>query len=299
MSIPTILKALTAYEQSIFEVIKEGADLALRGGGTEEERDLYEQHKRDVFKKGNQTFTDEAEKNAREHATKHLMDNHGLGRADAEKMTENVLKNIRGAIQMAPAAGKWIMVKLALAAVLVSGILTYVTGHHETEAEKIYRINMHNVDEMNREVEQSRALTEGLSMSVADFNTMTSMVAAPEPAPELRTPDAQAMPIVVAAAAAAPIVVEVETPTIRDSYVSTVGQVYRNSPAPVQNQIEQHVIQHDYNIDNSAAFTTHLHQMSEDWSRKNFPSSNRDPNNIHVDAVDGNGVRFGSANFHQ
>jgi hypothetical protein len=120
-------------------------------------------------------------------------------------------------------------------------------------------------------------------------------VASPSQIPAAAAP----IPIVVAAVATAPIEVDVETPTTRQTFTSTVGQVYRNSPPAVQNAIEQHAIQHDYDNDNSAAFAQHLHEMGEDWSRRNFPSNNNQRNNIHVDAVDGDGTLFGSANFHQ
>jgi hypothetical protein len=165
-----------------------------------------------------------------------------------------------------------------------------------------------------RHAEDTQRQIEALNTIVLktdDWNIMMGGIEvpmAPTPAPDAAAPEAAAapipieaapVPIEVAAVAAAPIEVEVETPTTRRAFTTTVGQVYRNSPPSVQSAIAQHAIQHDYNNDTSAAFAQHLHEMSEDWSRRNFPSNNNQPNNIHVDAVDGNGTKFGSADFHQ
>lgn len=175
-------------------------------------------------------------------------------------------------------------------------------------------------DSATREIDASKAQTEGttqetnasnaITLPTDDWNIMMGGLEVPSAAwaaavqeavgsPSQVPAAAAPIPIAVAAVAAAPIEVDVETPTSRRSFTTTVGQVYRNSPPSVQSAIEQHAIQHDYDNDTSAAFAQHLHEMDENWSRKNFPSSNNQPNNIHVDAVDGDGTKFGSADFHQ
>lgn len=209
-------------------------------------------------------------------------------------------------------ADKWFLAKVYIGLVFGGLTLTAITGYHapETQAEKDYHEIHARAKNLNEQIgyldhviipeDQFNVMVGGLLVSPAP--TPTPDTPAPEAAEAPKPIEAAPAPIEIPAVAAvetAPIVVDVETSGARQSVVSTVGQVYRNSPSPVQHAIEQHAIQHDYNNDNSAAFAQHLHQMSEDWSRRNFPSSQNQTNNIHIDAVDGNGVRFGSANFHQ
>ena len=242
-----LFDTIKGVEDNIMKVIKEGADLAARGGGTEAERTQWEQHVRDVCKNGIQSFNDEARKELERHTTKHLMDR-GASPEEARKWASQTLqkvKDLNEKVHPKVVAGeKWLMLQLGALLVFGGWALTTITGYREppNAADKMYGDMQHQAAVRAEETEN----LEAIQISEDDFNMLIGGLVKTAPPQIKSTPDAQPasaalgpFPPAVAAESKQPVAVTVTTPTGTQTITTTIGQVYTNAPPPVRRRIDQ------------------------------------------------------------
>lgn len=205
---------------------------------------------------------------------------------EAKKHTLHDLRDL--GIKAVPKLG-WLKFTAAVAA-MFAGVFTYVSTRPPTPEERDAQELRFQQREMQREGEQLNTIT----ISPEQMNIMIGglmVESAPTPTPEVTAPAAAAMPPAIAAVAAEPITVEVTTMggQRHEEKQSTVGQVYLQSPVPVRHMMEQRdppKIDHGYDHeDPNDCF--HRHCLGGGF-HKDFT----------VNAVDGNGVNFGSIHIH-
>ncbi len=243
----SLFKTVKGVEENIIKVVKEGADLAARGGGTETERAAWEQHVKDVCKDGNQSFNDEAQKEMERHTTKHLMDR-GAGKAEAQAWSSQTLKKVKDLnerIHPKVVAGeRWLMLKLGAALAFGGWALTAITGYNgpQTAADKMYGDMQHQAA-MRAEETQN---LEMIQVSEDDFNMLIGglvKTAAPDVQSTPDAPPASAPPApfppAVAAESKQLVTVTVATPSGTQIIATTIGQVYANAPPPVRERIDR------------------------------------------------------------
>lgn len=242
-----LFRTITGVEENIIQVVKEGADLAARGGGTATERAEWEQHVKDVCKNGSQRFNDETRKEIERQTTSHLMDR-GVSKAEAETWSSQTLakvKDLNDRIHPKVVAGEhWLMFKLAAVLAFGGWVLTAITGYHgpQTAADKMY-------DDMRNQasVRAGEASNPGLiQVSEDDFNMLIGglvKTVPPEVQPTPDGPPASAapgpFPPAVAAESQQPVAVTVATPNGTQTISTTIGQVYVNAPPPVRMRIRE------------------------------------------------------------
>lgn len=289
MSLATVGKVIGQVEQNIMRVVKEGTDL-LTKPHTKEDELKWEQDCKNVFKTSSQDIGDEAYSQAKEGATKHLMDR-GLSKEEAERWSENVVKKVmdqaekvRAGIPKVQQAAKLGWLKFVGAVTAIFGaVMTFSFMQRDERAEKSRKMLA-----FVEHVEEERKIM----VSREDFNVMAGsllVTSAPPvttsaPATAAAAPAAPApLPAPVAAIAAAPALVEIKTESGKTQTVkTTVERVYRSAPPRVQNIMRNYPaapIEHDY--DKPGPGPENGYQHSEQHPHKSFTVST-DFASIHV-----------------
>lgn len=240
MSIPSIAKTLTDFTQNLIKVTEEGINLQLRPH-TDAEQLKWEQDVRNVWSQGTHDVSDEAASDAREHATKHLIDG-GMSEQNAKKLVEQQLKKVvdlgeqaRKAIPKIGESAKlgWLKFVGAITALLAGGVIVAtVTSGPSSEQMAMYKSLQHEAVE--QEQLQRFLISEG------DFNMMTGglfVQSAPSPQEIPTALAAAAAPVAITAIAEEPAQVELANSSGTQNVMSTVGQVYLNAPQEVRREM--------------------------------------------------------------
>jgi hypothetical protein len=286
MSIANVGKVIGQVEQNIVRVVKEGTDLFTKPH-TEEDVQKWEQDCKNVFKTSTQEIGDEAYSQAKEGATKHLMDR-GFSKAEAERWSESVVKKVmdqaekvRAGIPKVGQAAKLGWLKFVGAVTAVFGaVMTFSFIQRDERADKSRKMVA-----FIEHVEEERKII----VSREDFNVMAgSLLVTPAPpvttsAPPPAAAAAAPLPEPVAAIAAAPALVEIKTESGKTQTVkTTVERVYRSAPPRVQNIMRNYPafhIEHDY--DKPGPDTENGYNHHEQLPHKSFTVSS-DFASIHV-----------------
>jgi hypothetical protein len=287
MSIANVGKVIGQFEKNIMRVVKEGTDLLTNPNHTKEDELKWEQDCKNVFKTGTQDVGDEAYSQAKEGATKHLMDR-GFSKEEAERWSENVAKKVmdqaekvRAGIPKVEQAAKLGWLKFVAAVTAIFGaVMTFSFMQRDERADKSRKMLA-----FVEHIEEERKIM----VSTEDFNLMagsllvTSAPPVTTSAPPTAAAAAAPLPPPVAAIAAAPALVEIKTESGKTQTVNTtVERVYRSAPPRVQNIMRNYPpfhIEHDY--DKPGSGTENDYQHYEQHPHKSFTVST-DFASIHV-----------------
>lgn len=243
MSVLDFQKAVSKIHQNILNLISDGFH-TFDDNATQEEKDKFRQDLDNVFKSSSQDARNEALAQAKEASTKHLLDR-GYSRADIERRFNPLWEKIKNAAEEARVtspevkkAAQSVWLKLvgfvgAIAALAAgTGIYAFFNSGPTPEEQaaldiihrsQLQRMQIEHLSEIMISADEFQIMIAGLTISSAPMPTQTPL------------------PLRVEAVAAAPVHVTVITPTGRQEFTTDIGEVYRNSPEPVQHRIEQTV----------------------------------------------------------
>lgn len=286
MSLANVGKVVSQVEQNIMRVVKEGTNLLTNPNHTKEDELKWEQDCKNVFKTSSQDISDEAYSQAKEGATKHLMDR-GFSKQEAERLSENVVKKVmdqaekvRAGLTKVQQAAKLGWLKFVGAVTAIFGaVMTFSFIQRDEHADKSRKMAafIQHVEEEQK-----------IMVSTEDFDVMAGslLVTSSPPVTPSVPPTAAAappLPAPIAAIAAAPALVEVKTESGKTYTVNTtVERVYRSAPPRVQNIMRNDPpfhVEHDY--DKPSPSTENDYQHSEQHPHKSFTVST-DFAGIHV-----------------
>jgi hypothetical protein len=267
----SMFKTLFGIERKIFNLAKEGADLAMKSP-TSAQIEAYWQK---VRKLGESVDTDalhEAKSQVEARLKKYMWSMPWMSATQIETQLNRYWGHIFNASEAAQGVRiqKWVNRKPYWKALKIGiGVAFggwFVIGMINTPSVTIPSIQQQTISDIQKHVNDFHEANESITLSTSEFENMFDAIEAPAPVDEPPLPAAALAPA-VAAIEAEPVTIEMATPQGTRQITSTVGRVYRNATPEVREQMEAPKIDHGYDHpDPNDCFVKHCLTSHKDFS---------------------------------